>query len=105
MSKLDVECELENALRNKEKVFVLFYASWCPFSRRFLPIFEKFSEASPQSCMQVRIDDKAKLTEKYLVDVVPTILVFEKGTITKRLDGEPGAGLDEKQFKSLIAES
>ena len=105
MSKLEVECELDDALRNKEKVFVLFYASWCPFSRMFLPIFEKYSETSPQICMRVKIDDKAKLTEKYSIDVVPTVLVFEKGTVKKRLDGEPGAGLDEKQFKKLLAKS
>ncbi|HLB99940.1 MAG TPA: thioredoxin family protein [Candidatus Bathyarchaeia archaeon] len=102
---MDVEYELEDALRNKEKVFVLFYASWCPFSRRFLPIFEKYSESRPQSCMRVKIDEKAELTEKYSVDVVPTVLVFEKGTVTKRLDGEPGAGLDESQFKNLLTES
>ena len=105
MSKLDFEYDIEKALRNKEKVFVLFYASWCPFSRRFLPIFEKYSETRPQSCMQVKIDDKAKLTEKYSVDVVPTVLVFEKGTVKKRLDGEPGEGLDEDQFKKLLTES
>jgi len=105
MSKLDVEYELENALRNKEKVFVLFYASWCPFSRRFLPVFEKYSEARPKSCMRVKIDDKAELTEKYSIDVVPTVLVFEKGRVTKRLDGEPSAGLEENQFKKLLTES
>ena len=105
MSKLNVEFELENALSKKEKVFVLFYASWCPFSRKFLPIFEKYSETSPQRCMQVKIDDKAELTEKYSIDVVPTVIVFEKGTVKKRLDGEPGEGLEEKQFKKLFTES
>ena len=105
MSKIDIEFDLENALRQKERVFVLFYASWCPFSRRFLPIFEKYSEKRPQNCMQVQIDDKVKLTEKYLIDVVPTVLVFEKGKVKKRLDGEPGEGLAESQFKNLVAES
>ena len=104
MSKLDDEYDLEKGLRKKEKVFVLFYASWCPFSRRFLPVFEKYSKTRPQICMQVKIDDKAKLTEKYSIDVVPTVLVFEMGTVTKRLDGEPGAGLDENQFKKLLTE-
>jgi thioredoxin 1 len=101
MSKIDVEFDLEVELKSKGRVLVLFYASWCPFSRRFLPIFEKYSETSPQNCMQVKIDDKPKLTAKYLVDVVPTVLVFERGRVTKRLDGEAGAGLDEKQFKTL----
>jgi len=33
------EENIDDVLGSKEKVFVLFYASWCPFSQRFLPIF------------------------------------------------------------------
>lgn len=102
MSKIDVEYDLENVLKTKSKVFVLFYASWCPFSQRFLPIFEKCTRDNPARCLRVKIDDKAKLCEKYSVDVVPTVLLFEKGEVTKRLDGAPGAGLNEKQLKNLL---
>lgn len=102
MSKIDVEFDLEEALKSKGRVFVLFYASWCPFSRRFLPVFGKYSEIKPQNCMQINIDNKPKLTEKYSVLIVPTVLVFNQGKVTKRLDGEAGAGLDEKQFKKII---
>jgi thioredoxin-like negative regulator of GroEL len=105
MSKVDVEFDLESVLRNKSHVFVLFYASWCPFSQRFLPVFEKQEQANPQICLRVKIDDKAKLREKYEVDVVPTVLLFESGAVTKRLDGVPGAGLSEKQLKSLMSAS
>jgi thiol-disulfide isomerase/thioredoxin len=105
MSKLDVEFELENSVKNKKKVYVLFYASWCPFSQKFLPIFEKYSENTPENCVRVKTDDKAKLCEKYSVDIVPTVLLFEMGKVTKRLDGEAGAGLSEKQLKKLVAES
>jgi thiol-disulfide isomerase/thioredoxin len=102
MSKVNVEFELGDLLKDKNHVFVLFYASWCPFSQRFLPIFEKQEKANPQICMRVKIDDKARLREKYEVDVVPTVLLFESGAVTKRLDGEPGAGLSEKQLKNLM---
>ena len=105
MKEIEVEHELEDAVKDKNRVFVLFYASWCPFSQRFLPIYEKNTQKTPHSCLRIKIDDKAKLCEKYSVDVVPTVLVFEKGTVTKRLDGEPGAGLDENQFKNLLAEN
>ena len=30
-------------IESKDKAFVLFYASWCPFSQRFLPVFEEYS--------------------------------------------------------------
>jgi thioredoxin 1 len=102
MSKIDIEYDLEDILKTKNKVFVLFYASWCPFSQRFLPIFEKYTQDNPTGCLRVKIDDKAKLCEKYSVDVVPTVLLFENGQVTKRLDGAPGAGLNEKQLKNLL---
>ncbi len=104
MSKLDIGFELENAVKDKEKVFVLFYASWCPYSQRFLPIFHRIAESS-RDCLRVITDDKASLVEEYSVDTVPTVLMFEHGEVTKRLDGEPGAGLDEAQLRRLLTEN
>jgi thiol-disulfide isomerase/thioredoxin len=97
-----VEHDLDEALKCKSRVFVLFYAFWCPFSQRFLPVFEKYAREKPENCLHVKMDDKAKLCEKYSVDVVPTVLLFEKGKVTKRLDGARGVGLDEKQLKKLV---
>jgi thioredoxin 1 len=105
MSEIHVEYDLEEALKSKGRVFVLFYASWCPFSQRFLPIFEKYSRENPENCLRVKTDDKAKLCQKYSVDVVPTVLLFEKGKVTKRLDGARGVGLEEKQLKRLVDET
>jgi thioredoxin 1 len=104
MSKLDVEYGLDDLLKSKDAVVVLFYASWCPFSQRFLPIFEKYARDKKQMCLQVKTDDKAGLCEKYSVEVVPTVLLFEKGKIKKRLDGVPGVGLEEKHLKNLTNE-
>jgi thioredoxin-like negative regulator of GroEL len=104
MSKIDVEYDLDKSLKTKSKVFVLFYASWCPFSQRFLPIFEKYTRDNPQNCVRVEIDDKATLCEKYSVEVVPAVLLFEKGRVAKRLDAERGIGLSEEQLKQLVSE-
>lgn len=101
MSKIDVEYNVDEMLKSKDKAVVLFYASWCPFSQMFLPIFEKYSKDKTQTCLRIKIDDKASLCEKYSIDVVPTILIFEKGTVKKRLDGKPGEGLKEKQLRDL----
>ena len=90
MSRVDVEYGLEDILKSKEKIFVLFYASWCPFSQRFLPVFDKFAQDKTRKCARAVTDDKASLCEKYSVEVVPTVLVFGKGKVTKRLDGVPG---------------
>jgi thioredoxin 1 len=102
MSKINLEHNLEKVLPSKNKSIVLFYASWCPFSQRFLPVFKKYSRANPESCLEVVTDDKASLCEKYGVDVVPTVLIFEKGQLTKRLDGMAGKGLTEKQLLDFV---
>jgi thioredoxin 1 len=103
MSKIDVEYGLKEMLKSRDRAVVLFYASWCPFSQRFLPVFEKYSQDKPQICLRVKTDDKASLCEEYSIEVVPTVIVFEKGKVSKRLDGELGAGLKEKQLKELIS--
>ena len=56
-------------------------------------------------CLRVVTDDKTSLCEKYSVDFVPTVLIFEKGKVTKRLDAEPHEGLSEAQLRKLLAES
>jgi thiol-disulfide isomerase/thioredoxin len=98
-----VKSDIENVLKSKEKAFVLFYASWCPFSQRFLPIFEDYSKSNPQECMSVVIDDKPDLCEKYEIDYYPTVLLFKNGRVEKRLDATPGLGLTKKQLYDLTA--
>jgi thiol-disulfide isomerase/thioredoxin len=92
---------IENVLKSKEKAFVLFYASWCPFSQRFLPIFEDYAKNNPQECMSVVIDDKPDLCEKYEIDYYPTVLLFKNGNVKRRLDATPGVGLTKKQLHDL----
>jgi thiol-disulfide isomerase/thioredoxin len=80
---------------------VLFYATWCPFSQRFLPIFEKYSKRNPMECISVIIDDQPDVCEEFSIDYYPTVILFKKGKVHKRLDPQPGVGLTEKQLKDL----
>ena len=41
MSKLCNPQEIQEIAKSGDGVFVLFYASWCPFSLAFLPVYEK----------------------------------------------------------------
>jgi thiol-disulfide isomerase/thioredoxin len=102
MGKTNVETDLEEALKTNNRFFALFYASWCPFSRKFLPIYQKCTLNSPVPCLRVMVDDRMDICEKYDINYYPTVLLFENGKIAKRLDGEPGEGLSEKQLKNLL---
>lgn len=63
---------LELFAKTKEKVYVLFYASWCPYCRAFLPIYEKIFEADPGQFVCAMVDDDDGLCSRYSVYVVPT---------------------------------
>jgi thioredoxin 1 len=102
MSKDNDQTDFEEALKTKEKLFALFYASWCPFSRKFLPIYEKCTIKSPVPCIRVMVDNREDLSEKYSIETYPTVILFENGKVSQRLDGEPGAGLTEKQLKQIL---
>jgi len=101
--KSNVQTNLDDELKSKEKAVVLFYATWCPYSQRFLPIFEEYAKNNPQECVSIIIDDKPDLCEKYEIEYYPTVLMFKKGTIEKRLDATPGLGLTKIQLKELIS--
>ncbi|HYB68911.1 MAG TPA: protein disulfide isomerase family protein [Candidatus Acidoferrales bacterium] len=88
-------------IERKDRAFVLFYTTWCPFSQMFLPVFEEYARGNPQECMRVVVDDRPDLCEEYAIEYYPTVLLFKKGKVHKRLDAEPGVGLTKKQLSEL----
>jgi|WetSurMetagenome_2_1015567.scaffolds.fasta_scaffold1916270_1 thiol-disulfide isomerase/thioredoxin len=87
----------EEEIKRKELACVLFYATWCPFSQQFLPIFKDLEKSKPDECMRV-IDDEPELCEKYSIEYYPTVILFKKGKVRKRLDAGPGIGLSRTQL-------
>jgi thiol-disulfide isomerase/thioredoxin len=104
-SKPTSERRFDEVLNAKEKAYVLFYASWCPYSQRFLPIFQEYAKSNPEQCISVVIDDKPDVCEKYSIEYYPTVLLLSKGVVEKRLDAMPAVGLTKKQLKDLTSSS
>jgi len=90
-----------DVIKGRERTYVLFYATWCPFSQRFLPIFEEYARSNPEECLKVIVDDDPEACEEYGIEYYPTVILFEKGVVKKRLDAQPGIGLNGKQLKDL----
>ncbi len=98
---VDDEQGLNDVLKAKERVIAIFHASWCPFCVSFLPVFEKCAKGEGLSFLAVQ-DNQETIGDKYSVEVVPTALFFEKGKVTRRLDGVLGVGLTEKKLTDFI---
>lgn len=101
---IDKKDDLIDAIKAMDKAMVLFYASWCPFSKRFLPVFEKQAKDKASNYLRVMVDEMEDICDKYSIEVYPTVLYFEKGKLSKRLDGISGQGLNEKHLNDFIGE-
>jgi thiol-disulfide isomerase/thioredoxin len=103
MSKLCGRRDLQEVIRSGDGVFVLFYATWCPFSLTFLPIYEKCARGRDREFVRITLEGNEDLFAEHLIEVYPTVLFFKDGAIVRRLDGKYLAGLKEKQLAELIA--
>ena len=53
--------------------------------------------------IHVLLDDYDNpLWDDYEIDAVPTVIFFEKGKISKRLDGRLGVGLSERELENWL---
>ena len=103
MSKLCNPQEIQEFSKSEEGVFTLFYASWCPFSMAFLPIYEKHAHGREKDFVRIVLDGNEKFFDQYGVDVYPTVLFLKNGAVARRLDGKYLGGLKETQLTDLIA--
>jgi len=106
MNKIYTKKDLDAELKKNNNVLVLFYASWCPYCTRFVPVFDKKSASMGfENVIHVLLDDyNNPLWDDYDVPAVPTIIYFENGKVAKRLDGKSGLGLNEKQLSIWLQE-
>lgn len=86
------------------KTAVYVHATWCPFCRVFKPVFERVLKTLPElTPIDLLIDDEENpIWEKYGIETIPTILMFENGVEKDRLVATPAVGLNEKQFRQRM---
>jgi thiol-disulfide isomerase/thioredoxin len=106
MIEVDNKQDLNSQIKTNEKVLALFYASWCPYCKSFVPVFDKKVVNLNVGCIiHVLLDDYDNpLWDNYSVEAVPTVIFFDKGKAIKRLNGKFGVGLSEKQLKAWLEE-
>ncbi len=105
MIKVDNKEDLDVQLKKNKTVIALFYATWCPYCTRFISVFtEKVAVIGAQEIVYVILDDNDNpLWDEYNVPAVPTVIYFEDGKISKRLDGRLGSGLKEAQLDAWLS--
>jgi thiol-disulfide isomerase/thioredoxin len=104
MIEVDTKENLDAQLKNNKTVMALFYATWCPYCIRFVPVFDgKMEELGVNEVVHVILDDDDNpLWVEYDVPAVPTVIYFENGKASKRLNGRLGSGIKEAQFEDWL---
>jgi thioredoxin 1 len=104
MIQINSQKEVDDQLSKHPKTLAVFYASWCPFCRNFLATVDKtLGNYGFEYIIHINLDDYDNpMWDKYSVEAVPTLIYFENGKISKRLDARHGEGLTENRCKEWL---
>jgi thioredoxin-like negative regulator of GroEL len=90
-------------LKKTGTLAVLFAAEWCPFCRRFSPIFESALRAENVSGALADLSEfENPLWETFDIQVVPTVMVFKDGELVYRKDAVLGQGLPNDAMDEVV---
>lgn len=67
------------------KVLVDFYADWCGPCKMLGPILEEFAKENENvKVVKVNVDEHEDLSREFGVMSIPTLVLFENGTLVKK---------------------
>jgi thioredoxin 1 len=102
METIDSE-QLDKLLSTGQKTVAMFYADWCPFCKRFKPVFESVNSKYKKILLNLN-EDENPMWDKFAISAVPTVIAFEGNKIVARKDAKMGIGLEKSDIDSLLQE-
>ena len=83
MNYIKSEKEFDEVIK-KDKVVIDFYAEWCGPCKMLSPILDKVSKELNLDIYKVNVDKAEDVARQYGIMSIPTVMIFEKGKMTKK---------------------
>ena len=89
----------KEVIESKETVLLDFWAGWCGPCKMLAPILDEIALERPDiKVCKINIDEEPKLAQQFQIMSIPTLLVFERGTVLKKTTG----ALPKKDILELL---
>ena len=70
----------KEAMEGSKPVLIEYWAPWCVYCRRITPAMKQLAERREDLLIgQVNIDDHPELAKLEQIEVIPTLVLYEKG--------------------------
>jgi thioredoxin 1 len=82
----------ETVAGSDKPVVVDFWAEWCGPCKMIAPILSEIAgeQSEHLTIAKLNVDENPEIAQKFSVMSIPTLLVFDKGQVSKRLVGAKG---------------
>ena len=97
MNYIKNEKEFDEVIK-KDKVVIDFYAEWCGPCKMLSPILDKVSKELNLDTYKVNVDEVEDVARQYGIMSIPTVMIFEKGNMTKKNVGF----MDEAELREFV---
>ena len=94
----------EEVMAADTPVLVDFTAEWCGPCKMIAPVLEEISKehADRLRVVKIDVDDNPRITQRYEVMSMPTLILFKDGEPQRRLVGARGKGHLLQELEGLI---
>ena len=83
----------DDVLMSDKTVVVDFWAEWCGPCKMIAPILGEIATEQPGIIIaKLNVDENPDIAMRFNVMSIPTLLIFDKGEVQKRLVGAKGKG-------------
>jgi len=84
----------ETVKSSSTPIVVDFWAEWCGPCKSIAPILSELAteQAGKLTVAKLNVDEHGDIAQRFNVMSIPTLLVFDKGEMKKRLVGAKGKG-------------